>query len=84
MANHVNELDDELLQRLVTHALGKHNFEIKTIEDLKNYEQVRNKWIDESLESNEPSIVKGAVLEKVFGMSYETAEKLYKPYIQGI
>ena len=84
MANHVNELDDELLQRLVTHALGKHNFEIKTIEDLKNYEQVRNKWIEESLESNEPSIVKGAVLEKVFGMSYETAEKLYKPYIQGI
>ena len=84
MASHINELDDELLQKLVTHALGNHKFEIKTVEDLKNYEEVRNRWIEESLLSNEAKVVKGAVLEKVFGMSYETAEKIYKSYAQGI
>ncbi len=84
MANHISELDDSLLEKLVTHSLGKHQFEIKTIDDLKNYEEIRNKWIEASLESSVPSIVKGAVLEKIFGMSYETADKLYKSYIQGI
>lgn len=84
MAEHINELDSELLERLVTHSLGKHKFEITSIEDLRNYEQIRNSWIEESLKSNTPKIVKEAVLEKIFGISYETAENLYKSYIVGI
>lgn len=84
MAEHMNELDDKMLERLVTHSLGRHMFEIKSIDDLKNYEQIRNNWIEECMKSDSPQVVKDGVLEKIFGISYETAKSLYKSYIVGI
>jgi len=84
MANHQDELTDELIEVLVKYTLGNHKFPIEDIEDLKNYEKKRREWIEEGLKSNDVMTVKEAAFEKIFGISYETAKGLYVPFGKGI
>ena len=82
-ANHIDELDDKRLITLTNYLLGNHSFKIKTIEDLDNYEEIRNNWIDETTNSYSMRDVKSAAFEKVFGISMKTAEG-FRPYCEGI
>lgn len=83
-ASHLEELDEKQMQTLTNHFLGQHPFEITSIEDLKNYEKIRENWINQALMSNHKETVQEAILEKVFGISYSTAKELYYPYNLGI
>ena len=82
-ANHIEELDDKRITTLTNYLLGNHSFQIKTIEDLDNYEEIRNKWIEDSTNSYSMREVKSAAFEKVFGISMKTAEG-FRPYCKGI
>ena len=84
LANKQDQLSLEILNNLTMYILGQHSFEIKSIEDLKNYHQIRKEYIDSYLQSTDIIDVKDAVLEKTFGISYKMALELYKPYCDGI
>lgn len=82
-ANHIDELDEKRLATLTNHILGNHSFRISTIEDLDNYEDIRNEWINMKSNSSLNREVKDAAFEKVFGISIKTAEELL-PYCDGV
>lgn len=82
-SNHINELDEKRIKTLTNHILGSHSFSIKTVEDLDNYEEIRNKWIEDKTNSYSMRDIKDATFEKVFGISMKTAEE-FKPYCEGI
>jgi len=80
---HQEELTDDLLNTLTNHILGKHGFKIKTIDDLKNYEKIRNEYIESCKNSGYKDEKKTAAFEKIFGISPEMVE-LFNPYIVGV
>lgn len=82
-SKHINELDENRIRILTNHILGGHSFSIKSVEDLDNYEEIRNKWIEEKTNSYSMRDIKDAAFEKVFGISMTTAEE-FKPYCEGI
>lgn len=82
-SNHIDELDEKRIKILTNHILGGHSFDINSVEDLDNYEEIRNKWIAEKTNSYSMRDIKDAAFEKVFGISMKTAEE-FKPYCEGI
>ena len=84
IAKNQDELDEVMLKNLTMYALGKHEFEIKSIDDLRKYREIRKAYIEKRLQSTDLINVKGALLEKTFGISYQTALDLYKPYCEGV
>lgn len=79
-----DKLDILTLSRLTMYSIGNHHYKITSIEDLQNYEKIREAYIEKKLNSNDFVDVKEGVLEKVFGISYETANEIYSPYCEGI
>ena len=81
-----DQMTDELLETLTNYVLGNHDFEIKNIEELKNYETIRENWLRNILErsySYPLEQTKNATFEKLFGISLSTVKELL-PYCQGI
>ena len=76
-------LTEEQLQVFTNHILGSHKYEIKSIEDLNNYEEIRNKFIEENKDAYFSDNLKEALLEKVFGISLNSAQELI-PYRTGV
>lgn len=58
----------------------KNVFEIKSVEDVKNYEQIKEKKCDEWIKSDNIEERKLAVLEKLFGQSVKYSESLIEKY----
>ena len=76
------ELTQSDINTLTLHTIGKHNFEIKNIEELRNYEETKNKYIENILSTSEDiETVRDAVFEKQFGISINIANELYIPYM---
>lgn len=77
------ELTEEQIQIFTNHILGNHKYEIHSIDDLNNYEELRNKFIEEHKNAYFSDQVKEALLEKVFGISLNSAKELI-PYRTGV
>lgn len=77
------DLSNEEINLFTNHILGSHRFEVKSINDLNNYEIIRNKFIDENKDAYFTDRVKEALLEKVFGISLKSAKELI-PYRTGV
>lgn len=79
-ARHIDELDDDLLKTLTNHIVGEHSFKIKTIDDLKNYDEIRKKWVDKKIKSFDYLDVRYAVIEKIFGLGSSSIDTLSNCY----
>ena len=63
----------ELLSKIMQY----HNdFDIETLDDLSNFEQKKNKKLNDLAKSSDPKQIISAIIWKQFGIDYATAEKL--------
>lgn len=80
-----DELSNTDIDTLTTYTLGAHKFPISTIDDLRNYDKVRNDYIEDVLKNSKSlSAVKDALFEKLYGLSYDKAMSIYIPYHNAI
>lgn len=84
IASRLDKLDSKLLAKLVNYTLENHQFELMNLEDFRKYDEIRQNWISTNLESDDLTNVKNAVLEKVLGISRETAQSFYYYYAEGV
>lgn len=75
------EFDYEKLNIIIQ---DKNIFDLNTLEDVQNYEQIKQKKCDEWINSDDIYQKKLAVLEKLYGISLEYSETLIRKYAQDI
>ena len=68
-ADHLDELDDKQIALLTSHALSLHKFTIDSMDELKNYDEVRRRYIEKKYAEGSLNSVKEAFIEEYFGMS---------------
>lgn len=81
--NNLTETDIKTFQKV----LQKENtFELRSLEDLRNYEALKRQKCDEWINSEDINIKRKAVLEKIFGQDSEILNKLQMRFsdIEGI
>ncbi len=86
LVKNIDLLKEEDFKNIVDYALGKHRFKINSLEDIHDYEKIRENFINSVLNDDNSTIddVRDAVLEKAFGISYKVALELYNPFHRGI
>ena len=67
-----NNIDIRKINSIIIHP---NNFEIKTKDDVINYEQIRLKKCEEQIKSENIENKRDAVIQKIFGISIEEARK---------
>ncbi len=79
------ELKEEDIKYLTLYTLGNHSFPISNINDLRNYDKVRENYINDTIhKSNNILEIKDALFEKVYGISYAKAREIYNPYYKAV
>lgn len=68
-ADHLGELDDKQIALLTSHALSLHKFTINSMDELRNYDEVRKCYIEKKYAEGSLNSVKEAFIEEYFGMS---------------
>lgn len=71
-------------EKINTIIQDKNIFEIKTLDDVENFEKIRKEKCDEWIKSEDITEKKIAVLQKIFGQSLEYSETLIRKYGQDI
>lgn len=78
-------LNDDDIRYLTMYTLGNHNFPILSVDDLRNYERARERYITYTLDKSNGIIeTKDALFEKIYGISYTKAREIYEPYHRAI
>ena len=74
-------LTDNDIKTMALYLIGKHKYNILKVQDLRKYDEIRNTYIEDIIDnSDDINLVKDAILEKVYGISIETAKELYIPF----